>query len=689
MHNGWRDELNETIEAFLSGNAIQLLSSYEMGQRKRFAREGRVILTDAMRAELIAEQNRTGLGATGILNLIPTQKRLEGLTKGKIDSWVSTNGRSNSSTARADYYDVVMEAYAQQPDLKPMIDLNENQRREKFVAEQKRTGLGATGIFNLIPMQERPKGLTSSMIGNWATDRWTIHTTRADYYDAVMKAYAQQPDIFKLDENQRRKDLIAQQNRTRLGGKEILKRIPPQERPEGLTESIIRSWTNKEKNGQWHIFIARHDHYNMVMKAYEQQSDAFKLDENQRREKFIAEQKRTGLRGIGILNCIPTQERPEGLTAAIIGSWTTKYKNSQWAVRTTCADYYNAVMKAYERQPDANPMVDLNKNQRREKFIVEQNRTGLGGTVIFNLIPPEERPEGLTAAIIGNWANKYQNGQWSIHTTRADYYDVVMKAYEHQPDANPMVDLKKDQRRERLIVEQNRTGLGATVIFNLISPEERPEGLTAAIIGSWAIKKQNGRWNSSTTRADYYDVVMKAYGQQPDANPIVDLKKDQRRERLIEEQNRTGLKAIFNRIRPQEQPEGLTAAIIGNWTRKDQNGQWNSSTARADYYDVVMKAYEQQPDIFKLDEDNRRENLIAEINRTGLKATAIFSQIHPPPDKLTWSLLDNWTTKRNGQWIVFTARADHYNAVIEAYAQQPDAASKPSRHPKGRSEFAP
>lgn len=148
----------------------------------------RIEITDAMRATLKAEKERTGVAANkllrGMRGVMPS-----GLTSSMITAWMLGRIR----TAKSDHLEWVLDAYANyQPPQKPADKTPEKirlttERVAQLRMEVERTGLGAIDILRHAP-KPLPKGLNHQKVQRWISG--DTKTAIKAHWDLVMRLYA-------------------------------------------------------------------------------------------------------------------------------------------------------------------------------------------------------------------------------------------------------------------------------------------------------------------------------------------------------------------------------------------------------------------------------------------------------------------------------------------------------------------
>ena len=222
----------------------------------------RLPLTPEIRAQLIFERDRTGVGAQSLLR--HARRVPDDLTAGMVDRWFSGTTRS----AMEHHLEGVLAAYAALPDKPPTRARVRAQRipldkdRIALLEDLKEsTGIGPQALFT--GAQDVPAGVNSNTVYAWLDGRMTH--ARKDHYDYVVERWRTIPARLKLTPA-RRKRLAAESRRTKVGWTAILRHIGLS--PQQLTPVDLSHWASGK------VASVRSDLWEQVLGAYSALPDA-------------------------------------------------------------------------------------------------------------------------------------------------------------------------------------------------------------------------------------------------------------------------------------------------------------------------------------------------------------------------------------------------------------------------------
>jgi len=175
---------------------------------------------------------------------------------------------------------------------------------------------------------------------------------------------------------------------------------------------------------------------------------------------------------------------------------------------------------------------------------------------------------GITQAQLYRWMGG------SAKTVRADYYRLLLSAWQRFPDADDRYVSGTPEVIARFRRETQRTGVG--IVKLLAGRGDIPEGLSAKKIANFC------QGSVRRIRKDHMDYVMRLWRALPGRSFIELRTADIAALRGHTARTGKGPYAILRGAR--NKPDGLTAAIITAWL----NGR---VTARKDHLDYVLALY--------------------------------------------------------------------------------------------------
>ena len=146
------------------------------------------------RQKLQSERDRTGLAAIAIWQRLSDSRMVpDGLSYQIIQTWLKN---SNVSTARTDWFKLVLDAYADCETIAkaPTVLLDEEgpsgvTPRQRLKHERNRSGLATKAFWpKIIAGGKLPEGLTKTIIDSWLNNG-IVKTARADWLELVMETY--------------------------------------------------------------------------------------------------------------------------------------------------------------------------------------------------------------------------------------------------------------------------------------------------------------------------------------------------------------------------------------------------------------------------------------------------------------------------------------------------------------------
>lgn len=370
-----------SVESFTTVESINIVKAgIDANANKRVALDEVLEDGTTRRSRLIAELERTGLGAYAICNRLADYCRNAGIAMDAfnykiLDAWL----KSRVFNADAHHYALVMEEYARAPSsmLGIKVDLRDNAKDQQthfelLVAERDRTGMGALVIFNRLSERcKRQKisldGLNHRLVQSWL-DGDTFFASKA-FLKLIMDEYALAPTAASVTRiefrtpilrgKSRYELLVAEKERTGLGNVEITKlllsRLP--------NNDPLHQMRVKEYVGSWFrdIKIKSVDQrlYDLVMAEYKllPDTDLVLLDDCgdqalSPRQHLQAERDRTRASGRRIFNALEAKygaDSPNllGLSLGLISGYLANNK-----MLTISMARYNLLMSIYASLPD-------------------------------------------------------------------------------------------------------------------------------------------------------------------------------------------------------------------------------------------------------------------------------------------------------------------------------------------------
>ncbi|APG63116.1 hypothetical protein LPB140_10340 [Sphingorhabdus lutea] len=214
----------------------------------------RIEITDDMRAKLISEKERTGLGGIAILR-DQRGNCPNGLTSDMIDGWRTGKRKS----AKSEHLEWVIERYENyQPD--PQILELTKEMRTFLKAERKRTGTTPAKLLENCDC-EIPEGFHAHSVVNWM--QGLTKTVNRTLWDFVLSEYAKlSGNAYRIKLTKAECDqLIGEEKRTGCGPTQIM-RLAKKPLPPGLNGGTITMWLKGR------VKTARRDHWEMVLRIY-------------------------------------------------------------------------------------------------------------------------------------------------------------------------------------------------------------------------------------------------------------------------------------------------------------------------------------------------------------------------------------------------------------------------------------
>lgn len=344
--------------------------------------------------------------------------------------------------------------------------------------EQERTGIGPMRLLR--NAHEKPARLNSSTVSGWLGG--VTRTASAAQFDYVLKRWAILPDNRRIPFTpDMRTHLEAEFRRTGTGSVTVLAKAA--DCPEGLTPALIQTLLRKNINtileSHWAFLQDR-------LRGIPDGSSASKsVAEKYRAGAAISEDDLTELRrlreatGVGgavLLN--GANDKPAGLTAAIINGWVTG------AIRTARPDFVSYVLaryRAWSRSPtiSADDIAEIRDHIRR---------TGTAPALVLRKAP--DVPHGLTSGLVSRWIAGQSDAGSPEHIA------YILGRYRAWPDSVSDTPNLETGSSERLAISaeelaelrshRERTGIGgANLLRNAL---DIPTGLTASMISSWLIE---------------------------------------------------------------------------------------------------------------------------------------------------------------------------------------------------------
>lgn len=137
-------------------------------------------VTSELRDQLLAHQERTGLGAGALLN--GREDLPHGLTPAMAYRWFTGQARA----ANAEHLSYVLELYEQ---VTPMLRLTKDDRNQLYTHKYR---IGGSWADILRRMGQPPDGLTAKMLAEWAAANRPL--ARKDLWDFTIKGLESLPD---------------------------------------------------------------------------------------------------------------------------------------------------------------------------------------------------------------------------------------------------------------------------------------------------------------------------------------------------------------------------------------------------------------------------------------------------------------------------------------------------------------
>lgn len=220
----------------------------------------RVNITERKRNLLIHYKERTGVAPVVLLSQakIPPPK---GLSPQTIYRWI--NGELKS--APREHYEFVIQLWESLPKGPPRIAITEELRTELRELKDK-SGCGPIMLFKN-SSQKLPAGLNAQLVNAWLAGR--VRTAKKSHWDFVLELWNNpSPEVNRLQITQELLETLRMHKaRTGIGASALL-RNTRQERPKGLTATLINSWLeNRTKS-------ARQNHLEYVLKRWESLPDS-------------------------------------------------------------------------------------------------------------------------------------------------------------------------------------------------------------------------------------------------------------------------------------------------------------------------------------------------------------------------------------------------------------------------------
>ena len=360
-----------------------------------------------LRAALMHEKKRTGIGAVRLLKAAPNIPC--GLTPKIIQRWFDKSQR----TAVRMHIEFALSRWT----VFPTIDYTSitPAMRKKLQDHAKRTGVGHRAILSA--GDALPDGISASMVAGWMDGR----TNRAirPQFEYIWRLWESLPDAEYVDiAPSIRKELIALQKSTGIGPHALLSRC--NNIPSGLYGAMIKSWQDGKTKS------ARRKQLDFVLERWRKMTKRVPIT-NEIRTQFNTDRRRTGIGAVNLFRLL--KNPPEGLSAAMIGSWFNG------TVREAREDYLNFVLVAWAALPDnlrtpqkrgswANPRRNLTDSDI-SALRAERDRTRIGPVVLLRLA--SNVPDGLTPALVSGLLNSKRQ------TVRIDHYDYVLSRWRSFP----------------------------------------------------------------------------------------------------------------------------------------------------------------------------------------------------------------------------------------------------------------
>lgn len=203
-------------------------------------------------------------------------------------------------------------------------------------------------------------------------------------------------------------------------------------------------------------------------------------------------------------------------------------------------------------------------------------RTGAGPQQLMRGLS-REKPEGLSSALIRNWA------EGRTATAKRHHWDWVLDRYvAYAPDPS-LIPLTAEMK-SKLDAEIRRTQTVPAKLFRTVGEATTPSGLKAHSVRNWLIYPQQ------FVRESDYNWVMNAYRELPDQPYRIELDPE-KLARIKAEAIRTGASGhSLLKYANGQAPDGLTPVVINRWI------SGKGATARSDHWAFVMEAYAKMPD---------------------------------------------------------------------------------------------
>lgn len=286
-------------------------------------------------------------------------------------------------------------------------------------------------------------------------------------------------------------------------------------------------------------------------------------------------------------------------------------------------------------------------------------RTGAGPQQLMRGLS-REKPEGLSSALIRNWA------EGRTATAKRHHWDWVLDRYAaYAPDPS-LIPLTAEMKSE-LDAEIRRTQTVPAKLFRTVGEATTPSGLKAHSVRNWLIYPQQ------SVRESDYNWVMNAYQELPDRPYRIELDPEMLT-RIKAEAIRTGASGhSLLKYANGQAPDGLTPVVINRWI------SGKGATARSDHWAFVMEAYARMPDASRGEQHVKLAERVAipdevledlQIWRNAcLLPTHILRAADVPPG-LKPQVISNWLSGMSG-----TCLPDHLAFIVsrcEAALETPE-----------------
>lgn len=370
---------------------------------------------------------------------------------------------------------------------------------------------------------------------------------------------------------------------------------------------------------------------------------------------------RTGIGSRNLLRITPGPH-PEGLSTDLIESWLTG------RTKTVRTDLWHYVLGAWKNAPAASSVgrnlgpgrITVTDAMKAELRYLK-DATGVGPHRLMRL-GPEPKPQGLRTHTIQTWLNGLAS------TARSDHWQYVLDAWASMPRRLVIT----DEMRVQLQALRTNSGLGATRLLRL-APNPIPSGLKPSTVNGWL----SGA--AKTVRTDHWQYILDVWQSLPqsiaagaipaDTPPVpvppppprpqrVPMTDDKRR-KLREQRERTGLGPSAFITAVGDRPKGLGQASIAGWL------SGTAKTARADHLAFVLRKWAELPTRIAITQ-GMREALKAERDRTGVAPRDLLKGDADAPEKLSSHVIENWLSG-----IAATALEDHLDYVLRKWRALP------------------